>query len=250
MYPPTVHSIFWSLICEFHDERYEGRCGSKFLCHFGFLACGVNGRIPRLSGLALVHLHVSRCLPLQSLLWIRVERWRENSPSVFPSIPGAELVCVCQLPRTRPWSSSQKGLVGEIARGGHIAWTLARRVRQSRAWVVTVRHKSLPPIPAFPLTYFGFTGFTGDYPRPGTPFPPKLQASKYWDGKYCWIVRVNNNRYKPVAHTKQPWVASRIFQVSSHMSLLWSVPTSILLWSNIKLFPLSLLPIRRWPLWW
>lgn len=50
--------------------------------------CGVNGRISRISCLALVHPYINRCLPLLSLPLIWGEGWRENGYSLLPSVPG------------------------------------------------------------------------------------------------------------------------------------------------------------------
>lgn len=94
---------------------HQKECDSQFLSwnfspyfSFNFLVmklCGVNFRISRISRLALVYLHISRCL-----CRIRGKGWRESGHSLLLVHSWAD---VCQPPRTGPWGSSWKGQVGK-----------------------------------------------------------------------------------------------------------------------------------------
>lgn len=111
--------------------------------------CEVNGRIFRIYCLALVHLHISRYLPLHSLPSIWDKGWRENCHSLSPPLHSCWYVIGLAFAIHRGPIHGVPGRRSGLGKE-RVSWVQRSWIW---GWLVTVRNKSLATSLPFPVTF-------------------------------------------------------------------------------------------------
>ena len=132
--------------------------------------CKFLPRTSRTSCLALVHLHASGCLPLQSPWLLRARGGEETTILSSSLFLVGNWSGVCQSPRTGPWSSFQSRQVGQRSTcWGQRGWwepSLANELQQAVSNKISSQ-------PALPLVFHGFhwthRELTPGWEHPSTP---------------------------------------------------------------------------------